>query len=234
MAVSVFPFITSCILLCIAFNCYQKAASTSSYIYVCMCGYWPPPRFYTSKLFRGGVVSPMPNPQPTWRTWDYTSSCPYPLTCLAWVALQRAYAPASIALWVTKARKLPLHVTAVVLEKVNNTLNKFKMSTACLDNTQSSSDEVKHTRATEKVTFSRLLTKQMLLYTKNTYIFKLLLNVVTAGIEAHVSGRSPCTPVSSAMFWHLPSTPHYCWGAVIPTSSWGRKTDGSLGAWSRL
>jgi hypothetical protein len=45
-------------------------------------------------------------------------------------------------------------------------------------------------RATRKVTSSELLTEQALrknvLYTKNTYISKLLLNVLTAGIEALV------------------------------------------------
>jgi hypothetical protein len=71
-----------------------------------------------------------------------------------------------------------------------------------------------------KVNFGELLTKQALrknvLYTKSTYILKLLLKAVTAGIEALVSGdkflyacvkRVP--PVSSATFRHLPSTPNY-------------------------
>jgi hypothetical protein len=34
-------------------------------------------------------------------------------------------------------------------------------------------------------------------------------------------------PVSSATFWHLPSTPHYCWRSVIPASSSGRETGSS-------
>jgi hypothetical protein len=39
--------------------------------------------------------------------------------------------------------------------------------------------------------------KKKYLYTKNTYILKLLLNVVTAGIEALVaSGNKFCMPVS--------------------------------------
>jgi hypothetical protein len=45
-------------------------------------------------------------------------------------------------------------------------------------------------RAVWKVTFIEMLTKQAMrktiLYTKNTYILKLVLNVVTTGIEALV------------------------------------------------
>jgi hypothetical protein len=48
-------------------------------------------------------------------------------------------------------------------------------------------------RAVRKVTSSELLRKlamrKNVLYTKNIYILKLLLNVVTAGIEALVSGN---------------------------------------------
>jgi hypothetical protein len=47
------------------------------------------------------------------------------------------------------------------------------------------------TRAIQKITSGELLAKQemrkILLYTENTYIHKLLLNVVTTGIEALVS-----------------------------------------------
>jgi hypothetical protein len=56
----------------------------------------------------------MPNSQPV-VTRDYTSSYPYPLTYLAWVALPGDYASISIALRVTGARKPPLHVKAAVL-----------------------------------------------------------------------------------------------------------------------
>jgi hypothetical protein len=56
------------------------------------------------------------------------------------------------------------------------------------------------TRAVWKVTSSELLTKQEMrknvLYTKNTYILKLLLNIVTATIEALVLGISFCMLVS--------------------------------------
>jgi hypothetical protein len=49
-------------------------------------------------------------------------------------------------------------------------------------------------RAIQKVTTSELLTKQAkekinLLYTRNMYILKLLLNIVTAGTQALVSGN---------------------------------------------
>jgi hypothetical protein len=49
----------------------------------------------------------------------------------------------------------------------------------------------KHTRAIRKVTSGELLTKQAttekkLFYTKNTYIPKVLLDVVTAEIEAYI------------------------------------------------
>jgi hypothetical protein len=51
-----------------------------------------------------------------------------------------------------------------------------------------------NTRAIQKVTSGSLLTKQAmrkkLLSTKNTYILKLFLNVVTAGIEAPVVWRN--------------------------------------------
>jgi hypothetical protein len=54
---------------------------------------------------------------PICRTRDYTLSGPYPLICLTWVALPGAYAPASIALQASGARKLPLHDKAAVLEE---------------------------------------------------------------------------------------------------------------------
>jgi hypothetical protein len=53
-------------------------------------------------------------------------------------------------------------------------------------------------RATRKVTSGELLTnsnENIVLYTKK-YIFKLLLNVVTTGIEGLVMGNKFCTPVS--------------------------------------
>jgi hypothetical protein len=53
---------------------------------------------------------------PTWRTRDYTSSIPYPLTFPAWAALPGAYAPVSIALRVSGARK-SLHDKVVVLKE---------------------------------------------------------------------------------------------------------------------
>jgi hypothetical protein len=67
-------------------------------------------------------------------------------------------------------------------------------------------------RAISKVTSGELLLKQamrkrMLIYTKNIYIFKLLLNIVTARIEALVSGNKF---MSSATFLHVPLAPHYC------------------------
>jgi hypothetical protein len=62
---------------------------------------------------------------------------------------------------------------------------------------------------------------------KNTHVLKRILNAVIAGIEALVSGSKflyTCVKeaVSLAMFWHFLSTPHYCWSAVITTSSSGR------------
>jgi hypothetical protein len=61
--------------------------------------------FVAVHFFRGGVVSPTPKPQPGGP--DYTSSGPYPLTCLAWVAILGA-------LRVTGAHKPSLHDKAVV------------------------------------------------------------------------------------------------------------------------
>jgi hypothetical protein len=63
-------------------------------------------------------------------------------------------------------------------------------------------------------------------------MIKLLLNVDITIIEALVvSGnkfwyacvKRSLPPVSSVTFWYLASTPHYCWSAVIPTSSSGRQ-----------
>jgi enoyl reductase-like protein len=57
-----------------------------------------------------------------------------------------------------------------------------------------------------------------MLHTKNTYILKLLLNVVTAGTEALVTldnnffvclCQRCIPPVSSATLLHLPLTHHY-------------------------
>jgi hypothetical protein len=95
-------------------------------------------------------------------------------------------------------------------------------------------------RTIQIVTSGELLTRQAmrkkwLCTTKNTYILKLLLNIITVRIE-HFSyqGISFCMPLSkslpplsSAIFWHLPSTRHYCWSTVIPTSSSSRYTGGS-------
>jgi hypothetical protein len=53
---------------------------------------------------------------PTWRTRDYTLSGLCALTCLAWVALPGAYAPASTAIRVIGANRSPLQDKAVVLE----------------------------------------------------------------------------------------------------------------------
>jgi hypothetical protein len=61
--------------------------------------------FVTRNLSRGGVIT-TPNPQPGGPV-DYTYSGSYPLTCLAWVTLPGAYAPASIALGVIRANKPP-------------------------------------------------------------------------------------------------------------------------------
>jgi hypothetical protein len=55
----------------------------------------------------------------TWRTREYTSSDPYPFKYLAWVALTWAPAPASIAVLVIGARKLPLHDKAIVFMRLH-------------------------------------------------------------------------------------------------------------------
>jgi hypothetical protein len=89
-------------------------------------------------------------------------------------------------------------------------------------------------RAIRKLTSGELLTKKgnekLLRIYNNTYIIKLLFNVVTVGNEALISGNKflclyqrSLPPVSLAMFWHLPSTLHYCWSAVILTSFSGSK-----------
>jgi hypothetical protein len=49
-------------------------------------------------------------------TLDF-SYCPYPLTCQAWLALPKVYAPASIALRVIEGCKSPLHDKELVLEE---------------------------------------------------------------------------------------------------------------------
>jgi hypothetical protein len=64
---------------------------------------WPPPWFLNIDIFRGGVVSPTPNPQP--KTAETTL-----------LAVPGAYAPASMALRVAGARSTLLHCKAVVLE----------------------------------------------------------------------------------------------------------------------
>lgn len=66
--------------------------------------------------FRGWGLQPQAK-TPVWRAKDYTSSGPYPFTCLEWVAPSGDYAPANIALRVIGARKPPLHEMAVVLEE---------------------------------------------------------------------------------------------------------------------
>jgi hypothetical protein len=70
-------------------------------------------RFRNGTFLREWVNIPTSNP-PTWRTRGYISSGTYPLTCLAWVALLGAYAPASIDLRVIWARKYPRKDMAVV------------------------------------------------------------------------------------------------------------------------
>jgi hypothetical protein len=81
-----------------------------------LCGSWPPPWFLKRKCFRSEVVKLYAQP-PTRRTWDYPSPGPYPFTCLAWMTLSGAYAPASIALRVTGAHKPPHHDKEVNLEE---------------------------------------------------------------------------------------------------------------------
>jgi hypothetical protein len=69
-------------------------------------------------FFRSGVSVPRPTSNPKiWRNSNYTSSGPYPLTCMAWMALPGAYVPTSIALRLSGASKSPLHDKAVVLEE---------------------------------------------------------------------------------------------------------------------
>jgi hypothetical protein len=58
--------------------------------------------------------------------------------------------------------------------------------------------------------------KKKLLYTKNTYMLKLFLDIATA--------RNWGT-------WYLLSTPYYCWSSVIGTSFSGRQTGGSHSQW---
>jgi hypothetical protein len=66
-------------------------------------------RFRNSRYFRIGVCLHHAQP-PNWRTRYYTFlSDRYPLDCQAWVALPGIYAPVSIVLSVTEARKTPLH-----------------------------------------------------------------------------------------------------------------------------
>jgi hypothetical protein len=84
-----------------------------------LCGSWPPPwvrwKFHNSTFVRDGVVSLTPNPQPDGP--GTTLRLPLSLTCLAWVTIPGAYAPASIAFRVIGARKPPLHDKAIVLEE---------------------------------------------------------------------------------------------------------------------
>jgi hypothetical protein len=74
------------------------------------------PGFITVNFSGGGVVGETHAQPLTCRSRDYTSSGAYPLTCLAWVALPGAYAPASIAFRVTRARKPRLYGKAGVFE----------------------------------------------------------------------------------------------------------------------
>jgi hypothetical protein len=69
-----------------------------------LCASWPSPWFHNNKFFRCGVVSPTLNLEDQ----GLTLRLAYPLTCLAWVGLPGSYAPSSIALQVTGARKHPL------------------------------------------------------------------------------------------------------------------------------
>jgi hypothetical protein len=77
-------------------------------------GSWLPPWFHNSKFFRGSVVSSTP----TSRTRDSTSSGPYHLTRLVWLALPEAYAPASIYLQVTGVLRPPLHGKAIFHKEI--------------------------------------------------------------------------------------------------------------------
>jgi hypothetical protein len=59
-----------------------------------------------------------------------------------------------------------------------------------------------YVRVIRKVTCGDLLTKQAMkkiLYAKNTYILKLLLNIVTGGTETLVSGNIFCMPVPRSL-----------------------------------
>jgi hypothetical protein len=74
----------------------------------------------------------------------------------------------------------------------------------CINRGQAILNEIHSTRAIRKVTSCELLTKQTMrtkfIIYKNTYILKLLLNVVTAGIEVLVSGNKICMPVSREVY----------------------------------
>jgi hypothetical protein len=63
--------------------------------------------------YNSGVRLLAPLPTPTYRTRDNLLSGPYPSTCLAWVILPVAYAPASIDLQMTSAGGCPRHAKAV-------------------------------------------------------------------------------------------------------------------------
>jgi hypothetical protein len=75
--------------------------------------------------------------------------------------------------------------------------------------------------------------KKIVSYTKNMYIFQLLLNIVITRTETVVSGNNfLCACVKEACcLWAQPCFEtfhhHRCWSAVIPTSSSSRETGGS-------
>jgi hypothetical protein len=73
-------------------------------------------RFRNSKIFRDGFVSLSLNPQPEGTGTQFLLA-PYPLTCLAWVALPGGYTAASIALRIIGIRK-PLDGKATILKEV--------------------------------------------------------------------------------------------------------------------
>jgi hypothetical protein len=88
-----------------------------------------PARLHNSKYmyYQGGVISPTLNPQ---RGAPGTTLCfgPYPMTCLPWVALPGAYAPASIALLVNGARRLSLQDMVVIMYVTSPKCSEMKIN----------------------------------------------------------------------------------------------------------
>jgi hypothetical protein len=111
---------------------------------------------------------------------------------------------------------------------------------------QDTQNTIHYMRATWEVSSGELLTQQAMrekiaLYTKNMYVLQLLLNSHhqnwgTCRIEEYFFAclcQRSLLPMSSVTFRHLPSTPHYCWSTVIPTSSSNRETGGSCLEWDQ-